>query len=146
MTTERQKAANSRNAKRSTGPRTTHGKARVKNNARRHGLASTANDPGALAEIEALARALAGEKGQKDGSRMFFARRAAEAQYNLMQVKMVKKNTLKTIAAEQAPNTVEMEEVTKELCKLERYERRSTSRRNTAFRKLRATWEERLLD
>ena len=42
MTTERQSAANRRNAKASTGPRTAAGKRKVAQNARRHGLTAPA--------------------------------------------------------------------------------------------------------
>ena len=40
MTSERKKAANRRNAQKSTGPRTEEGKARVRLNALKHGLAA----------------------------------------------------------------------------------------------------------
>ena len=42
MTSERRLAANRKNAKRSTGPRTARGKLRVRSNAVQHGLATTA--------------------------------------------------------------------------------------------------------
>src|SRR5215831_16410165 len=46
VTTERQRAANRRNARSSTGPRTAAGKARVAQNAVRHGLnVAIADDP-----------------------------------------------------------------------------------------------------
>jgi hypothetical protein len=46
MTSERQMKANRRNAKRSTGPRTTGGKTRSSRNALRHGLSRSASDHG----------------------------------------------------------------------------------------------------
>ncbi|UVO27595.1 hypothetical protein [Bradyrhizobium arachidis] len=46
MATEKQIAANRKNAARSTGPRTISGKARSRMNALRHGLAATLEDHG----------------------------------------------------------------------------------------------------
>ena len=62
MTSARKIAANRRNALASTGPRTAAGKARVAQNARRHGLTLPACcDPAWSDEIKALARSIAGE-------------------------------------------------------------------------------------
>ncbi len=59
MITERRLAANRRNARASTGPRTAAGKARVARNARRHGLnVAVADDPALSAEAAELARAI----------------------------------------------------------------------------------------
>lgn len=56
MTSEAQTAANQQNAKRSTGPRTSHGKAQSRRNSLRHGLAvPILTDERWLAECEALA-------------------------------------------------------------------------------------------
>ena len=62
MASERQIAANRRNAAKSTGPRSGAGKQRTRNNAVRHGLFSLATSRSALEEIEALAHSLAGER------------------------------------------------------------------------------------
>lgn len=62
MTSDRQIAANRRNAGRSTGPRTGAGKQTVARNALRHGLAATAHHSPALAdELDRLANALGDE-------------------------------------------------------------------------------------
>ena len=62
MTSEAKRAANRANAQKSTGPRSSEGKARASQNATRHGLAtSVADDPAAQERIAALTAALAGE-------------------------------------------------------------------------------------
>src|SRR2546429_2861300 len=59
VTSERKSAANRRNARASTGPKTAAGKARVARNARRHGLnVPLAADPALSREVEALAQAI----------------------------------------------------------------------------------------
>jgi hypothetical protein len=61
MPTPLQVAANRRNARKSTGPKSPAGKTRAARNARRHGLAiSIWSDPQLSAATEALARELAG--------------------------------------------------------------------------------------
>ena len=56
MTLERKIAANRRNAKKSTGPRTKAGRATSRHNARRHGLATgIGSDPAFRDDIEVLA-------------------------------------------------------------------------------------------
>jgi hypothetical protein len=62
MTSDRKIASNRRNGRRSRGPRTVAGQALVARNALRHGLAiSILKDPVMCAEVEALARAIAGQ-------------------------------------------------------------------------------------
>ena len=59
VTSERKSAANRRNARASTGPKTAAGKARVARNARRHGLnVPIAADPALAREVEVLAQAI----------------------------------------------------------------------------------------
>src|SRR5258708_36082051 len=59
VTSERKSAANRRNARASTGPKTAAGKARVARNARRHGLnVPIAADPALEREVEVLAPAI----------------------------------------------------------------------------------------
>jgi hypothetical protein len=59
VTTERKRAANRRNARASTGPRSAAGKARVAQNALRHGLnVAVADDPLLTEEVERIARAI----------------------------------------------------------------------------------------
>jgi hypothetical protein len=59
MASERQIAANRRNAKRSSGPRSAAGKDRASNNAYRHGLFSTRARAAVAKETEAFARKIA---------------------------------------------------------------------------------------
>jgi hypothetical protein len=79
---DRRLRANRANAARSTGPRTTAGKAAARLNALRHGLAAASHsEPGADQEIETLARAIA---GPESGSELLaLARRIADAELGL---------------------------------------------------------------
>jgi hypothetical protein len=62
MTSETKRAANRRNAARSTGPRSAAGKKRARQNALRHGLAiSLRQDPATWAEIERMAKLICGD-------------------------------------------------------------------------------------
>jgi hypothetical protein len=60
MISERKRAANRRNALASTGPKTAAGKARVAQNARRHGLSVAVADDSLARDAEALGRAICG--------------------------------------------------------------------------------------
>jgi len=61
MASERQIAANRRNANKSSGPRSAAGRKRASNNAYRHGLFSKRARAAVTEEMEALARIIAGE-------------------------------------------------------------------------------------
>jgi hypothetical protein len=62
MTSETKRAANRRNAARSTGPKSAAGRKRASQNALRHGLAiSLRQDPATRAEIERMAKLICGE-------------------------------------------------------------------------------------
>jgi hypothetical protein len=94
VTTERKRSANRRNAHLSTGPRSAAGRARVKQNALRHGLnVAVANDPQLTEEVERIARAICdGAPRCGGGTRpaaelAYLARRIAEAQVDLMRVR-----------------------------------------------------------
>jgi len=81
--------ANRRNARRSTGPRTSEGKSRVAKNAVQHGLAIPVTTDPALADAsEHLARVIAGH--DVDPARLERARRVAEAQIDLLRVRRVR--------------------------------------------------------
>ena len=87
MASERQRAANRANARKSTGPRSTSGKKRASRNALTHGLNTPMSGAAVTREIEALARQIAGDP--KDRRRMAVARDAAEAQLDLARVQRV---------------------------------------------------------
>jgi hypothetical protein len=86
MTSERQHRANRDNAKSSTGPKTGAGKARAAQNAFRHGLnVPVRSDPLLTPEIEAMARRISCRYA--DDETMEWARRIAEAQFDLNRVR-----------------------------------------------------------
>jgi hypothetical protein len=85
MTTERQAAANRRNARRSTGPRSGAGKKRASRNSYYHGLTATMATSAERAErVEKLARKIAGDS--KGTVILEWARTAARADFDLAQV------------------------------------------------------------
>lgn len=93
MTSTRKQQANRRNTRASTGPRTAAGKKHSAQNARRYGLSVPAlGDPTRSENVEALARAIAGEGA--DANLLDPARRIAEAQFDLMRVRRVRHDQL----------------------------------------------------
>jgi len=120
-------------ARRRTGPRTPHGKARAARNARRHGLSLPVAADAALApEISALARKIAGE-GASDARRAAAAR-IAEAQVDLVRIRRVRLAVTEQLLAGK--------EVTGKLVRIDRYERRALSRRTLAIHDFDAAgWE-----
>ena len=142
MSSEAKIAANRRNATKSTGPRTTAGKARSRRNAFRHGLATpVCSDPAVADQVTVLANAflspsLAGNSPQA-------ALAAAEAQLEIMRVRQTRTAILKgrtrAIANENTDENARALAFAQEaplLSAFDRYENRALSRRNRALRKL----------
>jgi hypothetical protein len=89
MSTERQIAANRRNAQKSTGPRSVAGKNRASRNAFRHGLSCSIGSNAAFAkELDRLTHEIAGDS--KDAATLQHARAAAEGDLALARARQVK--------------------------------------------------------
>src|SRR6516165_4187339 len=81
MATDRQIAANRRNARKSTGPRSHGGKKRASRNAYQHGLCLGSGSVGAFVrEVERLARKIAGDSA---GNALMMERATAVAEAGL---------------------------------------------------------------
>jgi hypothetical protein len=124
------------NARRSTGPNTSAGKARARRNARRHGLTlPVLSDPALAPEVDDLARAiersvLAHARGAApDARRHALACRIAEAVIDLRRVRAAKLPLVAALHADPT-NTAPLAQ----LARLDRYERRALSRRKAAIR------------
>ena len=88
MASEKQIAANRRNARKSTGPRSSPGKKRSSSNAYRHGLSRPVLGADFSPTVELLARRLAGSAS--DPMTLASARDAAEAMLDLARVRRAK--------------------------------------------------------
>jgi hypothetical protein len=132
MASEKQIAANRANAQKSRGPRSAGGKVRASFNATRHGLtANFRKDPSALCSIEALTNLLC-EAGLPEHK----ARLAAVAEYEVMSVLTVRSKLVEQLrdAAEHAGDT--FLDRLQNLQRIDRYEKRASSRRKRVFRQL----------
>jgi len=120
------RAANRRNARRSTGPRTAAGKARAARNARRHGL--TGRPIVDLAFVRAAAD-LAGAilSARTDPAIRLRATQIAIAHIRVLQVRKAKRAL--------HASGLEWYELTRRLASLDRYEGRALARRKMAMRR-----------
>jgi hypothetical protein len=99
MISRRKLSANRANARASTGPRTAAGKAQAARNALRHGLGSPMSaDPMLSAEVEALAREIAGKGASHDQQQL--AARVAEAQIDLKRIRRARHDLLARLHSE----------------------------------------------
>jgi hypothetical protein len=134
-------AANRRNARQSTGPRSTKGKGRSKQNAFWHGMAVRLPTTSAVdRDVERLASAIAG--ANPDLCRWHFAKIAAEAELELRRVRAVRLsllaagNSADVTALDADHGTCTSTAMLLNLPSLDRYEQRALSRRNRALRLL----------
>jgi hypothetical protein len=89
VTTERQIAANRRNARKSTGPRSSTGKRRARANAYRHGLsAPRAQNAKRIKFVKKLVRRIVGKSS--DRVLLEHAHTLAEAEYDLVKIRALK--------------------------------------------------------
>jgi hypothetical protein len=117
MTSERKRAANRRNAKRNTGPRSAAGKPKSRNNALRHGLAHN-HKPflGQPEETETLS--LAFTSPDPSPEMLYYTRAVAEAELAVMRVRTVRADYISQTAANPAtfaPQRLLPERLIKEL-------------------------------
>jgi hypothetical protein len=98
MASQRQIAANRRNARKSTGPRSQRGKKRASRNAYRHGLAAGVLSCENLAHVvDRLARKILGDTDSQIA--FAHARSAAEAALDLARVRHIKVALIECVAA-----------------------------------------------
>jgi len=142
MASDRQIAANRRNSQRSTGPRTATGKARVRRNALRHGLAATIlRDPATKAAVDQLATGICG-KGA-DPAKREQALIIAESEALLSRIRAARADLIAqmspTLPGQEAdasqltlPQPFDPDQLLIQLLRLERYESAALSRRTRA--------------
>ena len=139
MASDRKSAANRRNSRRSSGPRTVAGKLKVSRNALRHGLAAaTLRDSGIAAEVDRLATAIGGENA--DAAQREQALIIAENEITLLRVRTVRTKIFEQLLAATGAELGRGgaggigSSHFEQLRRLERYERRAFSRRQSAIR------------
>jgi hypothetical protein len=126
MASKRQIAANRRNAKKSSGPRTADGKAWSRRNALSHGLSIASRAiPAFQEDVMLLARALSpAGKDIADAALI-----AADAEIDLLRIRKCRAALI-----DESRDRARLVDLADKLDKLERYERRAFSRRNKALR------------
>lgn len=100
MASERQIAANRKNARKSTGPRTNAGKQRAAKNSRRHGLSIQTYEGDNAQAIESLAQRLV--EGATDQYLLQCARTVAHAHLELARIRHVKRDIIDRLALVEA--------------------------------------------
>jgi hypothetical protein len=100
LTSERKIRANRANARASTGPQTTRGRARAARNALRHALSlPVCSDPALSKEVETLEREIAGPGANAETQEL--ARQVADAQIELRRVRYARHQFLSDILSNQ---------------------------------------------
>jgi predicted outer membrane protein len=140
VTIPRQLAANRRNARLGTGPRTASGKRSVAVNALRHGLSVPVfADPGLATEVVELAERIA--NGSTDPEVRERARDVAAAQIDVERVRHARHILIARPAIGEPVSEARsdaMRDEIQELVSLDRYERRAMSRRRSTTRAFQA--------
>ena len=128
MATDKQTAANKRNAKTSTGPRSKAGKRRVSRNAVKHGLAAAAVDE----ETNAMAERLLADHFPGQDCSVIARERArdiAELQSLIIRARAAKAELLNS-----ASDEPDLGELLDQYRRIDRYEHRALSRKKTLLR------------
>jgi hypothetical protein len=144
MTTERKRQSNRRNAQRSTGPKTSSGMARSKQNARKHGLAVPVTVQPHFADlIDELTMSLAQEAAPAHPPEEEM-RAVAVAMLEVLRARSVSclildditQHGTATSAARSGSSPSGLADLLQHLVRAHRYERRALSRRKAAIRSL----------
>jgi hypothetical protein len=129
VASEKQIAANRRNAQRSTGPRTAAGKSISSRNALRHGLSLPPDDADAKAMIDRMALAFLDK--QPNSSDVEVAKAWASAHWDLWRIKKMRRDLLAELDSGQA--SLEQLQL---LLATYRYDHRARTKRRRAAAKL----------
>jgi len=143
MTSAKAIAANRRNARRCTGPRTAGGKRNAARNSLRHGvIASMHSDLGLSAAVARIAAALAGPGASAD--LLALINPIAEAEVDMLRARNARVALIDLAAAtwvaDGQPERNAFVTALPSLVRLDRYERRAMARRGRAMRALRKTF------
>jgi hypothetical protein len=131
MASEKQIAANRKNAEKSTGPKTESGKRKSRSNAVRHRLAIGADrDPTLRENVEKLAGILSSARNEAQITQ--FAQDAAVAQIDLLRIRKIRASFFEAFYKNDQ-SAEDVEQLSEQLRKLDRYERRAFSRRRRAL-------------
>jgi hypothetical protein len=134
VASEKQIAANRRNAQKSTGPKTAAGRSTSSRNAFRYGLSlPLIPDAEELAKAELMMRMLVPD--QTDDGRVRAASEMVEAQLVQMRVGAIRNTLMNTLMAKLNPASVKLAEL-RRLAALDRYEARALTKRRRPSRKL----------
>jgi hypothetical protein len=131
MASDNKVIANRKNAKASSGPRSTAGKRRSSRNAFRHGLAvAVESDPAWRDGVEVLTKMLCLTKDSQHNPGR--CREAARAAIDLQRIRQIRTRVLNKLRGNRGAAEYHSD-LNRVLAKLDRYERRAFSRRKRAF-------------